>query len=65
MITESHLYNEYSNGSGGKVKANKGEEPSSAIKNLSNLIFTIKMTREEYNEFKKIKEQHEGKYMEE
>ena len=59
-IAESHLYSEYSNGS--KVKG-KGEEPSSAIKNLSNLIFTIKMTREEYNEFKKIKEEHEGKFM--
>jgi hypothetical protein len=60
-IAESHLYSEDSNGGKGR---GKGEEASSAIKNLSNLIFTIKMTREEYNKFKKIKEEHEGKLME-
>ena len=35
---------------------NNNHSAQNMIKNLSNLIFTIKMTKDEYNEFMKIKE---------
>ena len=35
---------------------NNNNSAQNMIKNLSNLIFTIKMTKDEYNEFMKIKE---------